>query len=318
MKKNSICNFAICLIFCLLLVGCRQNADASEDPDPSFRKSAWTATKVSLNSDDNYEDVVSNDYALALFIDAEKLTVVRYNEAFTSPGYKETPDGFTAVEGTDMPYDAIVDDDFMYFKMLGITWFLEKTDIEDALSYARSLVGPDYQTLPFENDDSATDPSEVIESIMPESSYTTLVDDDICTIRSAGAFTIPIYIVPEPEEAAVFLLSITNRYDQTINLYSGDNTGILGSFSYGTINGQTIPAVVAADAHSSSPYFLDTLVNKPIAPGETIEFYLCPCPEMHYPTIDELINVSVNFYVSIQTDSEGYEHDFYNYTLPLS
>lgn len=188
--RKRIASFVVLLLaFCFVIAGCAQkngnaeskNADreqasisSSDDtqnvsdssnraesntdstianaPNDIYAKSAWTAVQYSETSDGNYEDVMSIYCGVALFFDEGRATLITYDMQ-TEFGYTINTDGFTSPIGkTSM--DAIIDNDSMTLKMLGHTWIMERTDISDAISYARTMVGPDYSGIPFDNEDS--------------------------------------------------------------------------------------------------------------------------------------------------------------------
>ena len=300
-KKTALCLISICLLLWLTLACLRVSVSAE---DSIFTRSAWTAIKVCTDGSGDYKDVVSNDYAVALFIDEATATFISWESQFSFT-YAKTTDGFVSDNDLNTQIKAFIDGDTMMLHMQGSIWLMKKTEINKALDYARSLVGPDYTALPFEND-------EIDESLVG-SDAAILADDEICTIRSAGLFTVPVYIVPEPEETAAYLLSITNNSDQTIKIDGGYLSDDTSEFSYGSINGKKALAMVYADAHSSSPYFFDTGIQ-PIAPGEKAEFYLCAIADLtHYPSESEMTDVTINLYATNYTGDFWYR----NYILPM-
>lgn len=157
---------------------------------------------------------------------------------------------------------------------------------------------------------------ETTDSAEPETvsiDYVTLADDDLCTIRSGGLCVIPVRSGPDPEEVPVYRISITNHSSQLIEFSGGYLSDDTSEFTYGTVNGQKIPAMVYAPVESSTPYYLDTSIPT-IEPNETLEFYLCTVVgEGRFPTADELTNVSANLYASNVSGDFWYR----NYTLAL-
>ncbi|MBQ3404971.1 MAG: hypothetical protein IJG63_06105 [Oscillospiraceae bacterium] len=312
----------VMLALCLaLLAGCGQSQEDAEDssqidsagveaqqePEETvssdsaanreiYTKSAWTALQYSEYSDGNYEDVMSIYYGEALFFDGGTATLIEY-ERQTAFDYEKTADGFTADIG-GVSVEALIDGDSMVLKMQGHTWIMAKTDIDEAVGYARSIVGVQDITIPFENGESG-DTQSGSGSEQLSADYDVLLEDELCTIGSAGASIVQCYSVPESEDAAVYRISITNNSGQTIEISAGSSYDSGKPTFYGSMNGQEITAVVAADATESSPYWFDTLVSKPLMPGETVELYVCAVTDIsRFPTMDELADVSLNLTAS--------------------
>ena len=289
-----------------------------------YAESAWTAVEVSPNSDGSYRDVVSNDYAMALFFEGDRVTIIRDGESFSS-AYTKNSNGFEAVVGTDMPFEATIEGDSIYLSMLGTTWLLKECDIASAVSYAQCLVGNTGMRIPFADETAATPEDTGNETFVTDTADNTtgeyaysfyddevLVDDDLCRIVSHGKEMIKVY--GYSVERPAYLLSVTNRASRSMEIYTGHVSEDDFDYTVGTVNGQIMSALAFIDSKDEKHY--EGILFSSILPGETVNLYMEPLGGGYgFTSVDELRNVIANIYVSLS--NPGGDFQYRNYTLKL-
>lgn len=138
----------------------------------------------------------------------------------------------------------------------------------------------------------------------------TLVDDDRFTIVSHGKGMIDVQTSAEQRPA--YLLSITNKSNCGVGIYTGHMDEDIGDYHLGTINGAEISALCFIDPQDEQKY--EGICFSPIFPGTTKDLYMEPFGGGYgFTSTDELTNVVVDIHLS----SVDYDSWYCNYTLVL-
>lgn len=174
MKKYVSPLLVALLISCLALTGCGQSASVSVDSVPAdqgktesvdgtvsddarnpFKDTAWNAVQFRWSDDDDFEDILSDDYRMVLFFEEDTATLIDNYDPLVF-AYKTSSDHFEIDEDIDMFIQGDMDGDALRLMMRGSTWhtwILEKTDMNEAAALAMELLPEDSDVMiPFEYD----------------------------------------------------------------------------------------------------------------------------------------------------------------------